>query len=126
MKTIFDKILTMILQGVLILSASCIKVDISNADDHLKQFDKFNITHHDNIDDTAETHEHKHKHSEDGQEHEHRHEHLKITQFDALKYHKSDCIVINRNYSFESSSNFYDNLHFSTEHLPDIFRPPIA
>lgn len=119
MKSIFDKLFIIFIQGVLILSAGRIKMD-----NHLEEYNTFNVTHHDNIDDSSSTYQHTHKHSEDGPEHHH--DHIKVTQFEVLKYYKCTSVDLSRRYSTESLPNFYDNDYFSNEHLPEIFRPPIS
>jgi len=65
---------------VALISASAFPMaEVNNVNAHLEQYSIHTVTHHDNVDDSNESHSHTHKHSENGEEHEHEHEHSKFS-----------------------------------------------
>ncbi|GEM_PF-4070972 len=126
MISIFNTFLIFILQGVLALSFSSTHISKVDIGDHIQQFESFNRTHHDNIDDDFVPHNHTHKHSKDGKEHEHKHEHTKVTQFEVLKFHTISSSEIAFELSYYNKQTFSSTIYLSTKHTLEIFRPPIV
>ncbi len=92
---------------------------------HLDKFSNFNITEHDNIDDSIDEHTHRHKHSEDGEEHEHNHDHFKMSQHQAKVLNQSGHTLV-ANCGLKSTQTFFEKHLISGPHLLEVFRPPIA
>ncbi len=89
---------------------------------HLKTYSNFNMSHHDNIDNSEHTHTH--KHSESGEEHQHEHDHSLSTQ---LNYKFMTIFKVQfDNTSLKIASNHYNiKTMLSSDHPHEVFRPPI-
>lgn len=92
---------------------------------HLKEYSEFNVTDHDNIDDSSQEHTHKHKHSKSSKEHEHDHDHSKISQIDTT-FINSPIITKLKNIVIVSLHGFYEKSFLSNPYPLEIFRPPIV
>jgi len=118
-----------LLKILLCISSACLLCQVvplsvpDDANSHLNEYSRFNVTHHDNLDD--DVHSHKHKHSEDGDEHEHNHEHSKIVQSDFKILCNSHKIVAKVRI-IEISNGFREKNLISSPHPFEVFRPPIA
>jgi hypothetical protein len=94
----------------------------SDIDSHITKYSRYNVTHHDNIDDEA--HAHTHKHSEDGDEHEHSHEHSKVTQSE-IKLLNHSVKVLAEITIIEANQDFIEKNLISSPHPFEVYRPPI-
>ncbi len=100
-------------------------LELKSVETHLDKFSKYNVTHHDNIDDEAQKHAHKHKHGQDGEEHEHNHDHTKVTQ-NEIKVLSTPYQIVNRSVEVKSKNYFFEKTLISSPHPFGIFRPPIS
>jgi len=120
---------SILLKILLSVACSCILFQVvhlsapDETDVHLNVYSKFNVTHHDNLDDDAHTH--RHKHSKDGDEHEHSHEHSKIVQSDFKILCESHKMVASIKI-IDISTGFSEKNLFSNPHPFEVFRPPIS
>jgi hypothetical protein len=94
-----------------------------DVDSHLENYAEFNVTHHDNIDDT--THAHTHRHSEHEEEHEHSHHHSSTNFVEYKLINLSSTINLKFTFSF-SKDNFHYRELVSSTHFLELFRPPIS
>lgn len=96
--------------------------EINSIDHHLSEYSRYNITHHDNIDD--QPHSHTHKHNEDGDEHEHNHEHSKASQSEnKLLSHSFE--ILAKSIMIELKQGFTEKNLISNPHPSKVYRPPI-
>ena len=100
-------------------------VDLKNIDMHLNEFQKYNVTAHDSIDDKDQEHGHTHKHGKDGEEHEHNHDHSKVGQ-SIIKVLSNSNKLISLSIKLKSKKIFYQKILVSNPHPIGIFRPPIS
>jgi len=110
----------------LIFNGFCIDREELDVNQHLDTFVEFSVVHHDNIDDSSNSHIHRHKHSEDGDEHDHDHEHSKMSSSETVKISPTDTLKLKIRYRILDSSEFSDKLLFSLAHPTDLFKPPIG
>ncbi len=102
---------------------SCNEYEKFAFDEHLDNYLLYNISHHDNIDETAHTHTH--RHSENEQEHEHDHKNSSMVQYDySLVFFHSSGIL--NSYECLTRREFLYHELISSKHLLKIFRPPIS
>ncbi|MCO4794941.1 MAG: hypothetical protein KC493_14585 [Bacteriovoracaceae bacterium] len=99
--------------------------EYKDIDTHLGEFSKYNVTHHDNIDDEVTDHVHKHKHSQDGEEHDHNHDHTKVSQYEVKVLDNSQNLIYFLAIP-KSKNNFSYRILISSPHPFGIFRPPIS
>ena len=102
------------------------KIDISKSNQHLKEYSKFAVSHHDNIDTESKNHVHKHKHSEDGKEHDHDHDHSNIINIEIVKISKTSISTLLNIPDTESTDRFFVRAFLSTAFPNDLFKPPIV